>query len=214
MGEILERPPAPARHQAERRRLLQDGRGRHSDRPPSRRTDRRRDHRHARHRQSARRDHKQARRLFSRALRDEVALVSVQSPLRLDAYNEPEPDLMLLRPRADGYRASHPGAADVLLLVEVSESSWPTIAAPSSRYTQDSAFQRSGSSILLACGRGLSRTSRGRLCVTRAADNGLLAPRSSRGRRSMSLRCSRERSRSPGAWNSPSQRSGRPHLRV
>ncbi len=62
-------------------------------------------------------------RLFSRALRDEVALVSVQSPLRLDAYNEPEPDLMLLRPRGDGYRASHPGASDVLLLVEVSESS-------------------------------------------------------------------------------------------
>jgi len=30
---------------------------------------------------------------------------------------------MLLRPRADGYRAGHPGAADVLLLVEVSESS-------------------------------------------------------------------------------------------
>jgi Uma2 family endonuclease len=62
-------------------------------------------------------------RLFSRALRDEVALVSVQSPLRLDAYNEPEPDVMLLRPRSDGYRAAHPGAADVLLLVEVSESS-------------------------------------------------------------------------------------------
>src|SRR5574337_222104 len=62
-------------------------------------------------------------RLFSRALRDDVALVSVQSPLRLDAYSEPEPDLMLLRPRADGYHAGHPGAADVLLLVEVSESS-------------------------------------------------------------------------------------------
>lgn len=62
-------------------------------------------------------------RLFSRALRDEAALVNVQSPLRLDAYNEPEPDLTLLRPRADGYRASHPNAADVLLLVEVSETS-------------------------------------------------------------------------------------------
>jgi Uma2 family endonuclease len=62
-------------------------------------------------------------RLFSRALRDEAALVNVQSPLRLDAYNEPEPDLMILRPRAGGYRASHPSAADVLLLVEVSETS-------------------------------------------------------------------------------------------
>jgi Uma2 family endonuclease len=62
-------------------------------------------------------------RLFTRALPDEAALVSVQSPLRLDAYNEPEPDLMLLRPRGDGYRASHPEAGDVLLLIEVSESS-------------------------------------------------------------------------------------------
>ena len=62
-------------------------------------------------------------RTFSRALRDEVALVAVQSPLRLDAYNEPEPDVMLLRPRGDGYRVSHPGASDVLLLIEVSGSS-------------------------------------------------------------------------------------------
>jgi len=54
---------------------------------------------------------------------DGKALVSVQSPLRLDAYNEPEPDLMVLRPRADDYRANHPSAADVLLLVEVSDSS-------------------------------------------------------------------------------------------
>jgi Uma2 family endonuclease len=62
-------------------------------------------------------------RLLTRALRDEAALVNVQSPLRLDAYNEPQPDVMLLRSRADDYRASHPNAADVLLLVEVSETS-------------------------------------------------------------------------------------------
>jgi Uma2 family endonuclease len=62
-------------------------------------------------------------RLFSRSLSDDAALMSVQTPLRLDAYNEPEPDVMLLRGRADDYRASHLGAADVLLLVEVSETS-------------------------------------------------------------------------------------------
>jgi Uma2 family endonuclease len=62
-------------------------------------------------------------RLFSRSLSDDAALTSVQTPLRLDAYNEPEPDVMLLRSRADDYRASHLGAADVLLLVEVSETS-------------------------------------------------------------------------------------------
>jgi Uma2 family endonuclease len=49
--------------------------------------------------------------------------LSDEGPLRLDAYNEPEPDLMLLRPRPDGYRAGHPGAADVLLHIEVSETS-------------------------------------------------------------------------------------------
>jgi Uma2 family endonuclease len=52
---------------------------------------------------------------FARAAADGLAL--------LEEYNEPEPDLMLLRPRADDYRASHPGAADVLLLAEVSETS-------------------------------------------------------------------------------------------
>jgi Uma2 family endonuclease len=62
-------------------------------------------------------------RLFARTAADRVALVGVQSPLRLDAWNEPQPDVMLLKPRADDYQSRHPGAADVLLLVEVSETS-------------------------------------------------------------------------------------------
>ena len=62
-------------------------------------------------------------RAFAAAVAEGSTLMSVQSPLRLDRYNEPEPDVMLLRPRADDYRASHPTAADVLLLVEVSETS-------------------------------------------------------------------------------------------
>jgi len=61
-------------------------------------------------------------RQFIRAVGD-LAIISVQNPLRLDSYNEPEPDLLVLRPRADDYQANHPGAADVLLLVEVSDSS-------------------------------------------------------------------------------------------
>jgi Uma2 family endonuclease len=60
---------------------------------------------------------------FARAAAEGSTLMSVQSPLRLDPYNEPQPDVMLLRPRADDYRANHPSAADVLLLVEVSETS-------------------------------------------------------------------------------------------
>ncbi len=59
---------------------------------------------------------------FARAT-EGVAMLSVQTPLRLDAHNEPQPDLMLLRPRKDEYRRSHPTAADVLLLVEVSDTS-------------------------------------------------------------------------------------------
>jgi Uma2 family endonuclease len=61
-------------------------------------------------------------RQFIRAIGD-LAIISVQNPLRLDSYNEPEPDLLVLRPRADDYQANHPGAADVLLLIEVSETS-------------------------------------------------------------------------------------------
>ena len=51
------------------------------------------------------------------------AVVSVQDPLRLSDLSEPEPDLMLLQPRADFYAGAHPGAADVLLLIEVSDTS-------------------------------------------------------------------------------------------
>ena len=50
------------------------------------------------------------------------AIVAVQDPLRLSDASEPEPDLMLLRPRADFYAHAHPGPADVLLLIEVSDS--------------------------------------------------------------------------------------------
>ena len=61
-------------------------------------------------------------RALGRVVGDE-ALVWCQLPLRLSDASEPEPDLMLLRPREDFYASAHPTAADVLLLVEVSESS-------------------------------------------------------------------------------------------
>ena len=51
------------------------------------------------------------------------ALVWVQNPLSLDAFNEPQPDFAILKPRADFYATGHPGPADVLLLVEVADSS-------------------------------------------------------------------------------------------
>ena len=51
------------------------------------------------------------------------ARVSVQSPVQLDEFSEPEPDFAVLRLRPDGYRDALPGAADVLLLIEVADSS-------------------------------------------------------------------------------------------
>src|SRR5262249_2669018 len=48
--------------------------------------------------------------------------VSVQSPVQLNDYTEPEPDFLVLRPRDDYYRTALPKAADVLLLIEVSDT--------------------------------------------------------------------------------------------
>src|SRR5262245_15863165 len=48
--------------------------------------------------------------------------LSVQDPLKLPD-SEPEPDFMLLLPRIDFYASGKPVPADVLLLIEVSDSS-------------------------------------------------------------------------------------------
>ena len=55
-------------------------------------------------------------------LTDMSALVSPQHPLEVDRFNEPQPDLCLLRWRESFYTDRHPTAADVLLLVEISDS--------------------------------------------------------------------------------------------
>lgn len=51
------------------------------------------------------------------------AIVWVQNPVRIGAHSEPEPDIALLKPRPDFYAEAHPGPEDVLLIVEVSDSS-------------------------------------------------------------------------------------------
>lgn len=50
------------------------------------------------------------------------AQVRCQLPLRLGARSEPEPDLLLVKPRPDFYTSAHPTASDVLLLIEVSDT--------------------------------------------------------------------------------------------
>ena len=48
--------------------------------------------------------------------------VRVQNPIQLDDHSEPQPDLAVLRYREDFYTQSHPRPEDVLLLIEVSDS--------------------------------------------------------------------------------------------
>ena len=47
-----------------------------------------------------------------------------QGPLALDEESEPEPDIGLLRPRADRYATGSARAEDVLLLIEVADTSY------------------------------------------------------------------------------------------
>src|SRR5207253_2047361 len=53
----------------------------------------------------------------------ERAVVQIQNPIELPKEDsDPQPEVTLLRPRADFYTAAHPVAADVLLLIEVADS--------------------------------------------------------------------------------------------
>ncbi|MGH3665792.1 MAG: Uma2 family endonuclease [Egibacteraceae bacterium] len=51
------------------------------------------------------------------------AVVAVQNPAHLSLRSMPQPDLVVARPRDDFYQLAHPTPADVLLLVEVAETS-------------------------------------------------------------------------------------------
>lgn len=51
------------------------------------------------------------------------AIVRVQGSFRLSPHSEPQPDLLVLRFRPDFYRSAPAGPEDVLLLVEVADSS-------------------------------------------------------------------------------------------
>lgn len=61
-------------------------------------------------------------RLLQRQVKD-AAIVRVQSPVRLGQHSEPQPDVSLLQPRDDFYAGGHPEPEDVLLLIEVADSS-------------------------------------------------------------------------------------------
>lgn len=54
---------------------------------------------------------------------NDKAYVSVQSPIILNDRNEPEPDIVLLKPRDDFYRNAHPKPEDIFLIIEVADTS-------------------------------------------------------------------------------------------
>jgi Uma2 family endonuclease len=53
------------------------------------------------------------------------ATLSIQNAIVLDDHDAPEPDVAVLRYRADGYLMPDPGPSDTLLLIEVADSSLP-----------------------------------------------------------------------------------------
>lgn len=63
-----------------------------------------------------------ANRSLTMALGDR-AIVRVQGSVRLDRFREPQPDLVLLRPQPDFYASRLPGPSDILLIIEIAESS-------------------------------------------------------------------------------------------
>ncbi len=50
------------------------------------------------------------------------AVVRNQNPIVLDDYSEPEPDIVMARPPRRNYLETHPNAEDILLVIEVSDT--------------------------------------------------------------------------------------------
>lgn len=53
-----------------------------------------------------------------------------QSPFALDEFSEPEPDVVVLRSRADLWQDGHAQSSDVVLAIEVALSSWAYDSGP------------------------------------------------------------------------------------
>lgn len=63
-------------------------------------------------------------RLLVQAVGDRAVLL-VQNPVVLSRHSAPQPDLALALPRADFYASRHPGPADVVLVIEVADTTLP-----------------------------------------------------------------------------------------
>jgi Uma2 family endonuclease len=60
--------------------------------------------------------------LFNHLIPNDV-IVAVQDPVQLDEVSQPQPDLCLLKATADFYQSRHPRPNEVLLVIEVAETS-------------------------------------------------------------------------------------------
>ncbi|MCY7377239.1 MAG: Uma2 family endonuclease, partial [Pyrinomonadaceae bacterium] len=76
--------------------------------------------------------------VFYRGLGDDVFLRN-QNPIWLDGFSEPEPDIVLAVPRTDEYENSHPTPNEILLIVEIADS---TLGYD--RHTKGAAYARAG----------------------------------------------------------------------
>ncbi len=56
------------------------------------------------------------------SLTGQTTILWVQNPVRLSDFSEPEPDVALLKYRDDFYAAHHPTPEDVLLVIEVADT--------------------------------------------------------------------------------------------
>ena len=84
----------------------------------------------------------------------DAAEVSCQLPVRLSLRSEPQPDFAIVKAKQGGYR-KHPHSRDVLLLVEVSDSTLRYTTSVSARAsTPRTVFRNTGSSICntIVCG--------------------------------------------------------------
>ena len=61
-------------------------------------------------------------RMLVRAVGDR-GVVAVQNPVQLDDLSEPQPDFSVLKPREDDYRRATPRPDEVLLIIEVANTS-------------------------------------------------------------------------------------------
>ena len=61
--------------------------------------------------------------LLKERITEHVEGIRIQQPVRLSTDAEPQPDVAVVRFREDFYRLRHPGPDEILLLIEVADSS-------------------------------------------------------------------------------------------